>query len=172
MKKPLVGGVALAAAAVLTLAGCTGDSDPGESTGEQTPAEGSYTTREATDGVTEFVIVDNPGDGKTLSYGKDSGFELIEEEDGGVTYAFKDMNGNGELDLWEDWRLDGAERAADLASQISPEQAMGLMLFSLHERTPEDGLTDVQKAYLAEDRLRNVLNAAGNEIERSVTWVN
>lgn len=40
------------------------------------------------------------------------------------------------------------------------------------ERAPEDGLSDAQKEYLSESHLRNVLNAAGNDIEPNVTWVN
>ena len=30
-------------------------------------------------------------------------------------YAFKDLNGNGKLDLYEDWRQPAADRAASLA---------------------------------------------------------
>ena len=34
---------------------------------------------------------------------------------------FKDLNGNGVLDPYEDWRLSPAERAADLVSRMTPE---------------------------------------------------
>ncbi|MFV0253468.1 MAG: glycoside hydrolase family 3 protein [Beutenbergiaceae bacterium] len=167
-RQTAVKGAAAAAAAALILGACSGTSEESDAA----DGESSYSTREVTDGNTTFIQVDNPGDGKTLSYGVDSGFALLEETDGDYTYAFKDMNGNGELDVWEDWREDGTTRAADLAAQISIEQASGLMLFSLHERTPADGLTDTQRTYLSDDRLRNVLNAADNSIEPSVTWVN
>lgn len=40
---------------------------------------------------------------------------------------FKDLNHNGQLDPYEDWRLSPAERAADLASQLPPEYLSGLM---------------------------------------------
>ena len=42
-------------------------------------------------------------------------------------YAFKDHNGNGKLDPYEDWRLDPAERSANLAAQLPPEYLSGLM---------------------------------------------
>jgi len=146
----------------VTLTGCT--------FGE---AEAStYTTREVSDGTTDFVVVENPQGGATLSYSADGPIELLEIEDDGATFAFKDMNANGELDTWEDWRVDSAERAADLAADMSIEQIAGLMLFSSHERSPADGLTDAQKTYLDDSNLRAVLNAAGSNAEETVPWVN
>jgi len=146
----------------ITLSGCT--------FGE---AEAStYTTREVSDGTTDFVVVENPNGGAQLSYGAEGGIELLERKDGGATLAFKDMNANGELDTWEDWRVDSSERAADLAADMSIEQIAGLMLFSSHERSPADGLTDAQKTYLDESNLRAVLNAAGSNADETVPWVN
>jgi beta-glucosidase len=152
----------------LTLAACT--SDPDDVT--PTAQAANYETREVTDGKTAFIVVDNPGDGATLSYGVDSGVTLIDEVVDGSTYAFKDMNANGELDTWEDWRLDASVRAEDLASQMSIEQIAGLMLFSSHERSPADGLTEAQETYLSESNLRAVLNAAGSNADETVPWVN
>lgn len=164
---PAAGVAAFAGLTAVALVGCTASSaQPDPSTAE------AYTEREVTDGTTTFMVVDNPGDGATLSYGVDSGITLLEEEVEGSTYAFKDMNANGELDTWEDWRLDATERAADLAGQMSIEQIAGLMLFSSHERSPADGLTDAQKTYLSESNLRAVLNAAGSNADETVPWVN
>lgn len=42
---------------------------------------------------------------------------------------FKDMNGNGELDAYEDWRLSSAERAADLLTKMSLQQKTGTLSF-------------------------------------------
>ena len=42
-------------------------------------------------------------------------------------HSFKDLNRNGELDSYEDWRLSPSERAADLAAQLPPEYLSGLM---------------------------------------------
>lgn len=164
---PAAGVAAFAGLTAIALVGCTASSaQPDPSTAE------AYAEREVTDGTTTFMVVDNPGDGATLSYGVDSGVALLEEEVDGSTYAFKDMNANGELDAWEDWRLDATERAADLAGQMSIEQIAGLMLFSSHERSPADGLTDAQKTYLSESNLRAVLNAAGSNADETVPWVN
>ena len=146
----------------ITLAGCT--------SGEQ--GASTYTSKEVSDGTTSFIVVTNPNGGATLSYSADGPIELLEAEDNGATLAFKDMNGNGELDTWEDWRVDSKERAADLAESMSIEQIAGLMLVSSHERSPGDGLTDAQKTYLEESNLRNVLNAAGSDVEATVPWVN
>ena len=40
---------------------------------------------------------------------------------------FKDLNGNGTLDPYEDWRLSDEERAADLISKMTLEEKAGLM---------------------------------------------
>ncbi|MEZ5085674.1 MAG: glycoside hydrolase family 3 N-terminal domain-containing protein [Tessaracoccus sp.] len=179
-KSPFIRGVAIAATATIALSACT--STPGGDATDDPTTDGtagnidggdnSYSTQEITDGTTTFVHVDNPGDGATLSYSPESGVALLEETDGDLTYAFKDMNGNGSVDPWEDWRLDVEERAADLAPQLTTEQIAGLMLFSPSEYAPGDGLTDAQRTYLGEDNLRLVLSAGTNEVEPNVTWSN
>ena len=172
------------AAQVLT--GCTGSTQEtvnsnetvetttvAESQEESTePAKETYTVEEISDGKTTFNLVTNPNNGAILSYAKENGVDLLEETDGDVTYAFKDMDKDGELDPFEDWRLDAETRAADLAGKLTKDQIAGLMLFSSHERNPEEGLTDAQKKYLKEDDLRNVLNAGSNNIEANVKWNN
>lgn len=169
LDKRIKGAAALTGIALFAVAGCSSAS-PDESA--TTTGGSAFTTREVTDGKTAFTVVTNPGDGAVLSYGADSGIKLLTEEVDGNTLAFKDMNANGTLDTWEDWRVDAKDRAADLASQLTVEQISGLMLFSSHERSPVDGLTDAQKTYLAEDKLRNVLNAGGSDVTENVTWVN
>ncbi|MDF2847866.1 MAG: glycoside hydrolase family 3 protein [Oerskovia sp.] len=162
------GAAALSAIALIAVAGCTsGTSDENESKGGN-----AFTTREVTDGKTDFVVVTNPGDGPVLSYGADSGIELLTEEVDGKKSAFKDMNGNGTLDTWEDWRVPAKDRAADLAQEMSVEQIAGLMLFSSHERSQVDGLTDAQKEYLKDSNLRNVLHAGASDADATVKWAN
>ncbi|MBP3482125.1 MAG: glycoside hydrolase family 3 C-terminal domain-containing protein [Alistipes sp.] len=110
-------------------------------------------------------------DGRTLGYGNDSGLRLL-EIDG---YLFKDLNRNGRLDPYEDWRLTSDERAADLASQLSVEEIAGLMLYSSHQQIPQvkkgtwggksyaeahvapSELTDRQKSFIIDDNLRHIL---------------
>ncbi len=43
---------------------------------------------------------------------------------------FKDLNKNGKLDKYEDWRLSSAERAKDLLSKMTLEEKAGMMLIS------------------------------------------
>lgn len=171
---PIKGGLLLAGAAAVLLAGCSAAPEEAASSGAAPSgnAGDKYTTTEVTDGKTTFTVVENPNGGTKLSFGSEAAFALLEEEDGGFTYAFKDMNGNGTLDAWEDWRKTYEERAADLAPQLSADQISGLMLFSSHESAPTDGLTDAQKQYLSESYLRNVLYAGGNDVEPVVTWTN
>ncbi|GAA4890189.1 hypothetical protein GCM10025789_03330 [Tessaracoccus lubricantis] len=181
MKRSAVRVLAFAGVAAMALSGCTaapaqqGTQSPTPSAAQsvsETTTTGDYTEREVTDGTTTFMVVDNPGDGPTLSYGAESGITLLEEEIDGETYAFKDMNANGELDTWEDWRVESIDRATDLAEDLSIEQIAGLMLFSAHERSPIDGLSDAQREYLTDSRLRNVLNAGPNDVAANVTWAN
>ncbi|WNM25165.1 glycoside hydrolase family 3 N-terminal domain-containing protein [Demequina capsici] len=154
----------------ISLAGCTtNNNDDGSSASAEAM---TYTTRDVTDGTTEFTIVTNPNGGQQLSYSTEGGMSLVEEQSDGYTYAFKDMNKNGELDGYEDWRLDPAERAADLAADLSAEQISGLMLFSNHESSAGDGLTDAQKTYLSDSNLRNILNASSSDVTDNVTWSN
>ncbi len=72
-----------------------------------------------------WTLVENEG-GATLSYSKKSGMPLI-EVDG---YAFKDLDRDGELDVFEDWRVDYKTRAGDLAEsgKLSTEFQMGMKM--------------------------------------------
>src|SRR5450755_2624616 len=122
-----------------------------------------------------FVLVKNPN-GTTLGYAERSGVKILTI--GGL--AFKDLNKNGQLDKYEDWRLPVDERAKDLASKMSIEQIAGLMLYSAHQAVPAttggpmgastyngqkfnpdsakaSDLTDQQKSFLLKDNLRHIL---------------
>ncbi|MDR1272124.1 MAG: glycoside hydrolase family 3 C-terminal domain-containing protein [Clostridiales Family XIII bacterium] len=81
-----------------------------------------------------YMLVTNE-DGKTLGYSKSSGVPLGQKSG----YAFKDLNRNGELDAYEDWRLDYGERAADLAAQLPVEAMLGLMLHESAFGVESDG---------------------------------
>lgn len=81
-----------------------------------------------------WMKVTNDG-GETLGYSPDSGVKLIQV--GG--YAFKDLNRNGKLDLYEDWRKDDSERAAELASLLTYQECFGLMMYSDIFTMEDDG---------------------------------
>ncbi len=51
----------------------------------------------------------------------------ILDQDG---YQFKDLNKNGELDRYEDWRLSADERSGDLLSKMSVDEKAGFMLIN------------------------------------------
>ena len=108
-------------------------------------AEGAkYTETTTKDG---WIKVENEG-GATLGYSADSGVKIL--EDGG--YAFKDLNKNGTLDKYEDWRLDAEERAADLAEQMKAdyEQVAGLMMLSMDTTAGTGDLSDTAKGMMDE----------------------
>ncbi|WP_419874813.1 glycoside hydrolase family 3 N-terminal domain-containing protein [Candidatus Pristimantibacillus sp. PTI5] len=128
--------------------------------------------------------------GPTLGYSPASGVKIV-KQDG---LFFKDLNQNGSLDKYEDWRLSPEERAMDLASQMSVEQIAGLMLYSRHQSIPaashgwfastyggksyeESGakpweLTDEQLQFLARDHLRHVLITTVQSPETAARWNN
>lgn len=137
----------------------------------------------------DYILVENKG-GPTLGYSAASGVKIITVDD----LKFKDLNKNGKLDKYEDWRLPVQERAENLASLMSIEQIAGLMLYSAHQSLPakesgflagtydgksftESGanawnLTDQQKKFLKEDNLRHVLVMGIQSPEVAARWNN
>jgi beta-glucosidase len=134
-----------------------------------------------------FGLVAQDG-GPTLGYSPASGVQILTVD----RFAFKDLNKNGSLDPYEDWRLSAEERAADLASQMSEEQIAGLMLYSAHQSIPGGGygrstydgkpfaesgaqafdLTDDQVEFLTNDNLRHVLITSVESPEVAAQWNN
>lgn len=108
-------------------------------------AEGGkkYTETDQPEG---WTLVENEG-GATLSYSKKSGLQLI-EVDG---YAFKDLDRDGELDVFEDWRVDYKERSRDLATNggLTLEFQMGMKMnpFSVGAASAKE-LADTTKTAL------------------------
>ncbi len=141
------------------------------------------------DAVLAFKTVAN-SKGPTLGYNPASGVKLL-SIDG---LSFKDLNKNGKLDQYEDWRLSVTARAKDLAAKMTIEQIAGLMLYSGHQAVPanprglgaatyggkpfsESGakpedLTDQQKKFLQEDNLRHVLVTRLQSPAIAATWNN
>ena len=106
--------------------------------------------------------------GSTLGYSPSSGVTLLTK--GG--YAFKDLNRNGELDIYEDWRKPAKARAEDLASQLSIDEIAGLMLYSGHQAINGPDITAAQKKFLEEDNLRAVLMTSVSSPEDAARWNN
>lgn len=138
-----------------------------------------------------YALVFQKG-GPTLGYSPDSGVGIITLG----AHAFKDLDRDGELDPYEDWRLPYSERAADLASKLSIDEIAGLMLYSGHQSIPsasmnllgtpptyggkpygESGaepsdLSDQQRKFLSEDNLRAVLITSVESPEVAAEWNN
>ena len=70
----------------------------------------------------EFAIIEANGEQPRLTYIE--GVTPILDVDG---LKFKDMNGNGQLDVYEDWRQDVDARVNDVISQMTPEEEAGLL---------------------------------------------
>ena len=87
-------------------------------------------------------------------------------------HAFKDLNRNGELDPYENWRRPAYQRAVDLASRLSIEEIAGLMLYSAHQAVPTPDLTEAQIKFLKEDNLRAVLVTTVGSPEIAARWNN
>lgn len=137
----------------------------------------------------QFSIVKN-NRGAMLGYSTSSGVKILSVNG----LKFKDLNQNGKLDRYEDWRLTADERATDLASKMTVEQIAGLMLYSRHQALPAgvagynmgtyggkvfpeskakaSDLTDQQKLFLKNDNLRHVLLTSVQTPEIAATWNN
>ena len=105
-------------------------------------------------------------------------------------FAFKDLNRNGSIDPYEDWRLPAEDRAKDLARRLSIEEIAGLMLYSSHQAIPGSAygfgqatytgktnhkswdMTDQQMHFLKEDNLRAVLVTSVESPEVAARWNN
>lgn len=113
-----------------------------------------------------YVLVHQRG--PELGYSKESGVTLLYDKH----HAFKDLNQNGLLDPYEDWRLTPEERAKDLANQMRKHEIAGLMLYSNHQAVPNADLTEDQKKFLKEDNLRHVLITTVASPEIAARWNN
>ncbi len=141
--------------------------------------------------TTGFKTIKN-NKGPVLGYSPSSGVKILAING----LSFKDLNKNGKLDKYEDWRLPVDERAKDLASKMTVEQIAGLMLYSSHQMIPSRGgfgplgaatyngkkfteagvaasaLSDQQKRFLTDDNLRHVLVVAVESPEVAAQWNN
>lgn len=138
------------------------------------------------DGI-NFVVIDGQ---RHLGYSTESGVSIL-EVDG---LPFKDLDRDGELDTYEDWRKSARERAEDLAGQLSTEEIAGLMLYSRHQQVPAPSagwmastynglpfdsagaaaydLTDQQRTFLEKDHLRHVLITSVESPTVAAQWSN
>jgi beta-glucosidase len=151
-----------------------------------TAAQTTFIEKEITGNI-QSIKVNNQ---ITLGYSKASGLNIIYKEG----LPFKDLNKNGQVDVYEDWRLNVVDRAKDLAKKMTIEQIAGLMLYSRHQSVPaasngmfagtyqgkgfkESGLnafdlSDQQKEFLTTDNLRHVLMTSVEGPAIAANWNN
>ena len=175
-----------ATAAVAGLAACSSDTEEEDATEEVEEAEASTDDPLAAPDASAYPI--DPDDDTvealwTSETSRKDQWTCVTNPDGGAElgvmdtsiiiqvngYAFKDLNGNGKLDLYEDWRQSDEDRAASLASQLSYEEIAPLMwhdgLTSTSEVTEDDEVTlsnglraGVSRAGADEDNYVEALN--------------
>ena len=115
----------------------------------------------------KWTRVTNPDGGATLGVMDTA---KIIQVDG---YAFKDMNGNGKLDLWEDWRQSPEDRAKALAESMSAEEILPLMWHNGCNSTTAP-LSDDDAASLKAGMRAGVsrAQAAPDNYVEAINWIN
>ena len=117
-------------AGLMGLAGCDGAQAPAAGDGTAAPSADSYPIDPDGEGVEAKWASEEVRDGWTRVT-QEGGATLgvmdaarIIQVDG---YAFRDMNGDGKIELWEDWRQSADDRAAALAAALPAEECIKLM---------------------------------------------
>ena len=168
----------LAAAAVsaglLGLAGCDTTNTDGEK--DAVPAADTYPIDPDGEDVEAKWASEETRDGWTRIT-QEGGAELgvmdtakIIQVDG---YAFKDLNGNGKLDLYEDWRQSNEDRAKALADMMSAEEILPLMfndgMMSSSAPLDEDSTTKLGEGLRAGV---SRANANADNFAGAIAWIN
>ena len=115
----------------------------------------------------QFILIQQT-QGPDLGYNPLSGVSILYQDD----YAFKDLNQNGELDIYEDWRETPSKRAQDLAQQISIEQIAGLMLYSPHMVVNDSVPNEKIISCLLQDQMRHILVTKVKNAYTAALWYN
>ncbi len=129
-RRGFVAGSALSAG-LLGLAGCSAGGSGSASDPLAAPAADKYPIDPDGSDVKAKYASEEIRDGWTKYTNEDGGAEIgvadtarMIQVDG---YAFRDMNGDGKLNLWEDWRQSAEDRAAALAAELTGEECIELM---------------------------------------------
>lgn len=115
----------------------------------------------------QFILIQQT-QGPDLGYNPLSGVSILYQDD----YAFKDLNQNGKLDIYEDWRETPSKRAQDLAQQISIEQIAGLMLYSPHMVVNDSVPNEKIISCLLQDQMRHILVTKVKNAYTAALWHN
>ena len=171
-RRGFVAGSAIAAGLV-GLAGCSADdsSDPLDA-----PAADTYPIDSDKEGTAAKWTSETTRDG-WVKVTNEGGAELgvmdeakIIQVDG---FAFRDANGNGKLDLYEDWRQSAGSRAAALADELSAEEIIPLMWHNGFTSTTAP-LDEDSIASLEEGMRAGVSRASADadSYATAISWIN
>ena len=87
-------------------------------------------------------------------------------------YQFIDLNGNGELDVYEDWRQDAETRAADLVSQMTVREKIAQMQHPTYLPRADGKIAPSLKNYCSEYGIGMLLIRELNSVEAAATTMN
>ena len=93
----------------------------------------------------------------------------IIEADG---YQFIDLNDNGALDAYEDWRLDADTRAADLVSQMTVREKIAQMQHPTYLPRADGKIAPYLKKYCSDYGIGMLLIRELNSVETAATTMN
>ena len=87
-------------------------------------------------------------------------------------YQFIDLNGNGELDVYEDWRQDAETRAADLVSQMTVREKIAQMQHPTYLPRADGKIAPYLKNSCSESGIGMLLIRELNSVEAAATTMN
>ena len=87
-------------------------------------------------------------------------------------YQFIDLNGNGQLDVYEDWRQDAETRAADLVSQMTVREKIAQMQHPTYLPRADGKIAPYLKDYCSEYGIGMLLIRELNSVEAAATTMN
>ena len=87
-------------------------------------------------------------------------------------YQFIDLNANGKLDVYEDWRQDAETRAADLVSQMTVREKIAQMQHPTYLPRADGKIAPYLKNYCSEYGIGMLLIRELNSVEAAATTMN
>ena len=87
-------------------------------------------------------------------------------------YQFIDLNGNGELDVYEDWRQDAETRAADLVGQMTAREKIAQMQHPTYLPRADGKIAPYLQDYCTDYGIGMLLIRELNSVEAAATTMN
>ncbi len=164
-----------AGASALTLAACA-NNDGAASEKPTVPDASSYPIDPDGDGVKALWTSEETRDGWIRVTNPDGAVLGVMDENKIIQVdglAFKDLDGNGKLDLYEDWRQSIDDRASDLAARLSDDDCIKLMFHGgVADKT--EGAEDPEFGLIEKGSAAGVSRLASDEesYATDIKWIN